>query len=86
MSVFYQAPECSEFREGPGHEEVGAPWSGFVRPSPVQLQVIPKTIVGFDCIVQCKSGTGKTCVYVVTAIEMVKPDLCSSGQNLKILY
>ena len=49
--------------------------SGFVRPSPVQLQAIPKAKVGFDCIVQSKSGTGKTCVYVVTALEMVKPDL-----------
>ena len=49
--------------------------SGFVRPSPVQLQAIPKAKVGFDCIVQSKSGTGKTCVYVVTALEMVKPEL-----------
>ena len=43
--------------------------SGFVRPSQVQLQAIPKTRVGFDCIVKSKSGTGKTCVYVVTALE-----------------
>ena len=49
--------------------------SGYVRPSPVQLQAIPEAKVGFDCIVQSKSGTGKTCVYVVTALEMVKPDL-----------
>ena len=24
MSVFHQAPECSELQDGPGHEEVGA--------------------------------------------------------------
>ena len=55
--------------------------SGFVRPSPVQLQAIPKAKVGFDCIVQSKSGTGKTCVYVVTALEMVKPDLSALQVN-----
>ena len=49
--------------------------AGFHRPSPVQLQAIPPAKVGFDCIVQSKSGTGKTCVYVVTALEMVKPEL-----------
>ena len=49
--------------------------SGFHRPSPVQLQAIPPAKLGFDCIVQSKSGTGKTCVYVVTALEMVKPEL-----------
>ena len=51
--------------------------SGFVRPSPVQLQAIPKTKVGFDCIVQSKSGTGKTLVYAVTALEMVRPELAA---------
>ena len=49
--------------------------AGFIRPSPVQLQAIPPAKIGFDCIVQSKSGTGKTCVYVVTALEMVKQDL-----------
>jgi len=49
--------------------------AGFVQPSPVQLLAIPPAKVGFDLIVQSKSGTGKTCVYVVTALEMLKPDL-----------
>ena len=49
--------------------------SGFLHPSPVQLQAIPPAKIGFDCIVQSKSGTGKTCVYVVTALEMVRPEL-----------
>ena len=51
--------------------------SGFLHPSPVQLQAIPPAKIGFDCIVQSKSGTGKTCVYVVTALEMVRPELSS---------
>ena len=52
---------CHSFRE-----------SGFVRPSPVQLAAIPNAKIGLDMIVQSKSGTGKTCVYVVTALEMLK--------------
>ena len=46
--------------------------SGFVRPSPIQLAAIPNGKIGLDMIVQSKSGTGKTCVYVVTALEMIK--------------
>ena len=46
--------------------------SGFVRPSPIQLAAIPNAKIGLDMIVQSKSGTGKTCVYVVTALEMIK--------------
>ena len=46
--------------------------SGFVQPSPVQMLALPPAKLGFDLIVQSKSGTGKTAVYVVTALEMVK--------------
>jgi len=48
---------------------------GFIRPSPIQLAAIPNAKIGLDMIVQAKSGTGKTCVYVVTALEMLKKDL-----------
>ena len=46
--------------------------AGFVQPSPVQMLAIPPAKLGFDLIVQSKSGTGKTAVYVVAALEMVK--------------
>ena len=46
--------------------------AGFVQPSPVQLLALPPGKLGFDLIVQSKSGTGKTAVYVVTALEMIK--------------
>ena len=38
----------------------------------MQLAAIPNAKIGLDMIVQSKSGTGKTCVYVVTALEMLK--------------
>ena len=44
-------------------------------PSPIQLAAIPQAKIGLDMIVQSKSGTGKTCVYVVTALEMIR--VCS---------
>uniref|UniRef100_A0A915HWC7 RNA helicase n=1 Tax=Romanomermis culicivorax TaxID=13658 RepID=A0A915HWC7_ROMCU len=44
---------------------------GFKRPSPIQLKAIPPARCGLDLIIQAKSGTGKTCVFVVTALETV---------------
>jgi superfamily II DNA/RNA helicase len=49
--------------------------SGFVHPSPIQLAALPNSKIGLDMIVQSKSGTGKTCVYVVTALEMIRAEL-----------
>merc|ERR1711962_62461 len=46
--------------------------AGFSQPSPVQILAIPPAKLGFDLVVQSKSGTGKTAVYVVTALEMIK--------------
>lgn len=34
----------------------------FVKPSPIQLKVIPLAKCGLDMIIQAKSGTGKTLV------------------------
>ena len=44
---------------------------GFVRPSPIQAAAIPLGKIGIDLIAQSKSGTGKTIVFVVCALEMV---------------
>lgn len=45
--------------------------AGFHRPSPIQLNAIPFGRCGLDLIVQAKSGTGKTCVFSVIALEAV---------------
>uniref|UniRef100_A0A914V102 RNA helicase n=1 Tax=Plectus sambesii TaxID=2011161 RepID=A0A914V102_9BILA len=45
---------------------------GFKRPSPIQLNAIPVGKLGLDMVVQAKSGTGKTCVFSVLALEMVQ--------------
>lgn len=53
------------------HVLQGLKSSGFERPSPIQLAAIPLGRCGLDLVVQAKSGTGKTCVFAVIALEMV---------------
>ncbi|VDK76947.1 unnamed protein product [Litomosoides sigmodontis] len=43
--------------------------AGFSRPSPVQVQAIPSGMLGLDLLVQAKSGTGKTMVFSLLAVE-----------------
>lgn len=43
--------------------------SGFSVPSPVQFHSLPRSKLGLDLVVQAKAGTGKTLVFVVTALE-----------------
>ncbi|XP_014295613.1 probable ATP-dependent RNA helicase DDX20 isoform X2 [Microplitis demolitor] len=44
---------------------------GFEKPSPIQLKAIPFGRCGFDLLVQAKSGTGKTAVFGIIALEMI---------------
>ncbi|CAB3367018.1 Hypothetical predicted protein [Cloeon dipterum] len=46
--------------------------SGFERPSPIQLVAIPLGKCGFDLIAEAKSGTGKTVMFGVTALEILQ--------------
>lgn len=59
----------------------GLAQAGFVRPSPIQLKAIPIGRYGLDLIVQAKSGTGKTCVFAVIALENVILEC----QNVQVL-
>ena len=46
--------------------------AGFVKPSPIQLQTLPLALLGIDLLIQAKSGTGKTLVFSITALEFVQ--------------
>jgi ATP-dependent RNA helicase UAP56/SUB2 len=48
---------------------------GFEHPSEVQHQCIPLALNGRDIICQAKSGMGKTAVFVLSILHMLKPDL-----------
>ncbi|CAG8437134.1 10450_t:CDS:10 [Scutellospora calospora] len=45
--------------------------AGYDRPSPIQLKALPPGKLGLDVIAQAKSGTGKTIVFGVIALEML---------------
>lgn len=45
---------------------------GFERPSAVQQRAIVPIMKGRDVIVQSQSGTGKTCVFCLGALQAVK--------------
>jgi len=42
---------------------------GYVHPTPVQAQAIPKVIEGRDLIVRSKTGTGKTAAFSIPVLE-----------------
>ncbi|XP_058792979.1 probable ATP-dependent RNA helicase DDX20 [Phymastichus coffea] len=50
---------------------------GFLIPSPIQLKSIPLGRLGFDLIVRAKSGTGKTVVFGVIALEGINIEIKS---------
>jgi superfamily II DNA/RNA helicase len=56
--------------------------AGFFKPSPVQLKAIPLGKIGLDLIIQAKSGTGKTCVFAVIALEQI---LACKSKALQVL-
>uniref|UniRef100_A0A146M3V2 RNA helicase n=2 Tax=Lygus hesperus TaxID=30085 RepID=A0A146M3V2_LYGHE len=49
--------------------------AGFKRPSPIQLAAVPLGRCGFDLVVQAKSGTGKTLVFTLVALEMINMEV-----------
>lgn len=50
----------------------GLKQSGYQQPSPVQLKAIPLGRLGIDLVAQAKSGTGKTVVFSVIALESLQ--------------
>ena len=49
--------------------------AGYAHPSPVQWSTLPLANIGVDLVVQAKSGTGKTLVFVLSTLNMIKLDL-----------
>lgn len=54
--------------------------SGFCYPSPIQLLGIPLGKCGFDLLLEAKSGTGKTAVFTIIALE--KLDISKGLQTI----
>lgn len=78
--VFETSEECSviESFDAMGlKEEIlrGVFAYGFDRPSAVQQRAIKPILSGRDIIIQSQSGTGKTCVFCIGALEAADPTL-----------
>lgn len=60
--------------------------AGFIKPSPIQLQALPLALLGLDLLIQAKSGTGKTLVFSITALEFVQTiDDNDDGENSTVI-
>jgi len=46
---------------------------GYVHPSPIQAETIPKLLDGNDVIGQAKTGTGKTAAFGIPICQNLKP-------------
>ncbi|MCU0718409.1 MAG: DEAD/DEAH box helicase [Pirellula sp.] len=46
---------------------------GYERPSPIQSQVIPWALQGYDVIGQARTGTGKTASFAIPILEQLDP-------------
>lgn len=55
--------------------------SGYIHPSPIQIKSIPLALMGMDLVVQSKSGTGKTLVFVIASLQTVISSSTLSGVN-----
>src|SRR5438445_13850724 len=44
----------------------------YVKPTPIQAELIPETLDGQDVIGQAKTGTGKTAAFGIPLIEMLE--------------
>ena len=49
--------------------------AGYSNPSPVQWRSLPLANLGLDLVIQAKSGTGKTLVFVISALNMIKLEI-----------
>jgi ATP-dependent RNA helicase DeaD len=45
----------------------------YTKPSPIQAQVIPLALEGYDIIGQARTGTGKTAAFSIPILEMLDP-------------
>jgi ATP-dependent RNA helicase DeaD len=48
---------------------------GYDAPTPIQAAFIPKALTGRDCIGQARTGTGKTCAFVIPLLERIDHSL-----------
>ncbi len=76
-----------KFTELPLHQDVlkGIEYAGFTESMPVQERVLPIVLQGKDVMVQSKTGSGKTAVFVLAILEKYARALEAAGGEKKSL-
>ena len=59
--------------------------AGYTEPTPVQAKAIPDAIAGHDLMCSAPTGTGKTAVFVVPALERLMQPSAKSGRGPRVL-
>ena len=60
--------------------------AGFKKPSPIQAQLVPLALEGFDVIGQARTGTGKTAAFGIPILEQLDPlEECRDPQAIVIV-
>lgn len=58
---------------------------GYKVPTPVQRKTLPVVLAGMDVVCMARTGSGKTCVFLVPMIEKLKSHDGRSGVRAIIL-
>ena len=58
---------------------------GYKVPTPVQRKTLPVVLAGMDVVCMARTGSGKTCVFLVPMIEKLKSHDPKSGVRAIIL-
>ncbi|XP_060519725.1 probable ATP-dependent RNA helicase DDX20 isoform X2 [Cylas formicarius] len=67
----------------PGNVLKGLIDNGFHKASPIQIKAIPLGKCGFDLLVKSKSGTGKTLVFTIVALDTI--DFAKIGPQILVV-
>ena len=59
--------------------------AGYEQPTPVQVKAIPEARAGHDLMVSAPTGTGKTAVFVLTALQRLAQPSAKSGRGPRVL-
>jgi ATP-dependent RNA helicase DDX54/DBP10 len=51
---------------------------GYKQPTPVQRKALPVALAGMDIVVMSRTGSGKTCVFLVPLLQKI---LCHDGKK-----
>ncbi len=59
--------------------------SGYVSPTPVQMQSIPAALEGHDLLVSAQTGSGKTAAFLLPALEKLQARSDKPGKGPRVL-